>query len=255
MVEAFERVARARRQRVVETLRHSGGGLPAADRLLHRLVQEESGAGSMELRAVAMNALVARRQGEAVQALVRVLREDPNGDLQDYALRYLAAVGDQTAVPEALERLRTQLRRPSRDVEGRITALAYLGQHVAPATAEMTALVDSVRQHWQSVHPQLERPWLARNWPDLVAGPGRRVQRGATRRRRGAHCPRGDPGDGGGALPATGRARTRPPRACQRLLRGDRERGAAVQGGPGHDHRRGQLRRPGSRLPSGRQQR
>jgi hypothetical protein len=168
LVEALDQVARTRRPDIVSALRGATGRLDSTDALLQRLVREESGPGSVELRVMAMGSLAARAPGDAVSVLVRVLREEPNGELKDYALRYLAAVADESAIPEGHHRLQTQSRRPTRDMEGRITALAYLGQHVAPATSEMTDLVCSVRKHWRSVHPQLERPWLARHWPGIA---------------------------------------------------------------------------------------
>jgi hypothetical protein len=168
LVEALDQVARTRRPEIVFALRGAMGRLDSTDTRLQRLVQNESGPGSVELRGMAMGALAERAPIDAVPVLVSVLREEPNGELKDYALRYLAAVGDASAIHEARYRLQTQLRRPSRDVEGRITALAYLGQHLAPATPEMTDLVRSVRQHWRSVHPQFERPWLARHWPGIA---------------------------------------------------------------------------------------
>ncbi len=168
LVEALAKVARTRRPQVVDALRAASGALGSTDELLQRLVQETSGPGSLELRSVAMGALTARAPVEAVPVLTRVLRDDPNGELKDHALRLLAAVGDAAAVPEARHRLQSQLRHPSRDVEGRITALAYLGQHLAPATTDMADLVRSVRRHWRSVHPQIERPWLTRHWPDIA---------------------------------------------------------------------------------------
>jgi hypothetical protein len=168
LVEALDQVARTRRPQIVYALREARGRLGSTDALLQRLVEQESGPGSVELRVMAMGALAARAPVDAVPVLVRVLRSDPNAELKDSALRYLAAVGDESAIPEGRHRLLTQLRRPSRDVEGRITALAYLGQHVPPATTEMTDLVRSVRRHWRSVHPLLERPWLARHWPEIA---------------------------------------------------------------------------------------
>ncbi len=168
LVAALPRVPRERRESVVWVLRSASGGLPETEEALKALVLEASGPGSLDLRSAAIGALVARTGTEAVPLLVAVLREDGNGEIKDQALRCLAAVGDATAVPEARRRLRVLLRRPTRAVEGRITALAYLGQHPCSGSEEMAGVVESVRQHWSAVHPHFERPWVAQFWPDLA---------------------------------------------------------------------------------------
>jgi hypothetical protein len=167
LLVALTRVPATRRPDVVQAIGAATARLPDSDVVLERLARGASGPGSLDLRAVAMHALVARREAAATPLLLSVVREDRSGEMKDTALRYLAAVGDAAAMPEATQRLRRLLRHPTRDVEGRISALAYLGQHLDPATEEMQAVLRMVRQHWSAVHPHFERPWIAQFWPEL----------------------------------------------------------------------------------------
>jgi hypothetical protein len=172
LVEAYAQVAKIRRRFVIEALVWSGAGLAEADALVRRVALEASGPGALDLRTIAMRAVVARTPAEAPGVLVDVIRRDRNGGLKEWALHGLAAVDDASVVPEATARLRAQFRRPTRSVEGRITVLAYLGQHVAAQTDQMEAIVRSVREHWASLHQPIETDWVARHWPDLdPAGP------------------------------------------------------------------------------------
>jgi hypothetical protein len=170
LLTALTRVPATRRLDVVRAIGAASAKLPDSEAVLERLTRDASGPGSLDLRAVAMHALVARREAAATPMLLSILRDDRSGEMKDAALRYLAAVGDATAVPEATQRLRRLLRHPTREVEGRISALAHLGQHLDPGTEEMRAVVRMVREHWSAVHPHVERPWVARFWPELAPG-------------------------------------------------------------------------------------
>ncbi|HEX2174735.1 MAG TPA: hypothetical protein VHG70_02400 [Nocardioidaceae bacterium] len=170
LVEAYEHVARARRQFVVEALVWSSAGSAEADALVRRVALHASGAGALDLRVIAMRAVTARTPATAREVLVDILRRDRNGHLKECALHCLAAVGDATAVPEATARLCAQFRRPTSSVEGRITVLAYLGQSVAPRSDQMDSILQTVRQHWAALYPPIETDWVARHWPDLDPG-------------------------------------------------------------------------------------
>lgn len=172
LVEAYAQVAKTRRPFVIEALVWSGAGLPEADALVRRVALQASGPGTLDLRTIAIRAVVARTPAEAAGVLGDVFRRDRNGDLKEWALHGLAAVDDASVVPEATARLRAQIRRPTRNVEGRITVLAYLGQHVAAQTDQMATIASTVREHWASLYQPTETDWVARHWPDLdPAGP------------------------------------------------------------------------------------
>jgi hypothetical protein len=172
LVQAYDQVAKARRPFMIEALVWSGAGLPEADALVRRVALQASGPGALDLRTIAMRAVVARSPAEAAGVLVDVFCRDRNGGLKEAALHGLAAVDDASAVPEATVRLRAEFRRPTGSVEGRITVLAYLGQHVAAQTDQMETIVRTVREHWASLYSPIETAWVARHWPDLdPAGP------------------------------------------------------------------------------------
>lgn len=148
---------------------------PTTDRLIaeltsRRVILDASGSGTLDLRGVSLLALTNRRGAEVVPLLTQILRQDPSGVMKDYAMSFLAAAGDDTAVVDALRRLRWVLRRPSRDVEARVTVLAYVGQHLGSGQELTNEVVSLVRTHWQSMTEPFERSWIARFWPDLAPG-------------------------------------------------------------------------------------
>ena len=148
----------------------SARGLDGPDALAHLLDQEALNAS---LRCAAMWAL-GRRSGRAATPVLGRGLALTSKDVQECAVRALAAFGDDKYWNEAKTVLLQRLARkrnyeyvaPPSDVQSFVT---YLALGADASQVRVDALVVLIRSCWNMLH-DLERSWLIQLWPDV--GPG-----------------------------------------------------------------------------------
>jgi hypothetical protein len=135
---------------------------------------------SVDLRCAALLAL-AKRQGVAASDVLAAHLTGVPAAVADYAVIGLAAVGDDRAWPQAHERLRRQLDRPTptsqpdqlipgiKDFEAMMT-VSYLVRHLSSPVADRTPLlVTTLRSRFDRLY-QVEQKWLTQHWPGVAPG-------------------------------------------------------------------------------------
>ncbi len=124
---------------------------PTTDRLIaeltsRRVILDASGSGTLDLRGVSLLALTNRRGAEVVPLLTQILRQDPSGVMKDNAMSCLAAAGATPLWWTPCGGCAGCCDDPSRDVEARVTVLAYVGQHLDSGQEFTTEVVGLVRR-------------------------------------------------------------------------------------------------------------
>jgi HEAT repeat protein len=140
-------------------------GADALRRIIH------SSDASPEARGTALIALAKRCRFAAADELVNAL-SSRDWRVQDVAVRWLAAVGDDRAWDQVFDRLERRLRSPPRqpvhidNSRAEVTeALSYLLPHVDHADSQRkTKIVKLLRRRWHHLNKD-EQAWLERYWP------------------------------------------------------------------------------------------
>ncbi|GIJ62332.1 hypothetical protein [Virgisporangium aurantiacum] len=133
---------------------------------------------SVDLRCAALLAL-AKRQGVGASDMLAAHLTGVPAAVADYAVIGLAAVGDDRAWPQVLDRLRRQLDRPVptgqpdrlmpgvKAFEAMVT-VSYLVRHLDnPLGERKPLLITALRSRFDRLY-QVEQNWLIEHWPGVA---------------------------------------------------------------------------------------
>lgn len=131
----------------------------------------ETGPGTRDLRCVAVLAVAVRREREATQDLLEVLKSKDRATREN-AVIALAYAGDASGWHLVFDWLKTELDRKTRTASWPpLTAvgIAYLARHLGSSTDRKVQLVQAVRARWFALDRD-ERAWLEEYWPEVQPG-------------------------------------------------------------------------------------